>query len=167
MEPWQFLRLAQRLVAKTGDAASHPSGSGGVAADLRTSISRCYYAAFLTARSFLIELGYQVTKLGASHEVVRRALIKSGDRDLTRVASNYAILGEYRRKADYDLENDEVEELERAEEMTKLCEKAISLVGLTDIRLSNDEAAKKRLIEAIDAWLANEGETHIWKGSHT
>lgn len=82
MDSWHFMLLAERLIANTSDSKPHPAGSGGIAADLRTAISRSYYATFLTSRALLNDLGYRVTKTGVCHSVVHRALVESGERDL-------------------------------------------------------------------------------------
>jgi uncharacterized protein (UPF0332 family) len=120
VQPWQFRLLAEQLVANGRDGKPLSPGPGGVAADLRTAISRAYYAIFLEATSLLSELGYQVGSSGKAHGVVERALRESAEPELERVASDYGTLGTERRRADYDLENREVEEIQRAEEMLKL-----------------------------------------------
>ena len=163
MDSWQFMLLAERLIANSRDPNPHPAGSGGLAADLRTSISRSYYAIFLTSRALLYDLGYRVTKTGICHSVVRRALLESGERDLIRAASEYATLGEYRRKADYDLHDAEAESFERAEEMLELCQSAYSRLGQARIKMGSDPSYSARLIASIDAWLSRDAEKNLWK----
>ena len=162
MDSWQFVYVAERLL-ESCRTPSHPAGSGGVAADLRTSISRSYYATFLTSRSLLNDLGYRVTEKGACHGIVHRALLESHERDLIRAASEYATLGEYRRKADYDLQDADVESIDRAEDMLKLCEAAYSKIGQARIKVGRDPSYSARLIASIDAWLSRDAEKHLWK----
>lgn len=163
MDSWHFMLLAERLIANASDSKPHPAGSGGIAADLRTAISRSYYATFLTSRDLLNDLGYRVTKTGVCHSVVNRALVESGERDLRLAASEYATLGEYRRKADYDLQDADVESIDRAEDMLKLCKSAYSKIGQARIKSGSDPSYSARLIVSIDAWLTRDAEKHLWK----
>ena len=163
MDSWQFMLLAERLIASSRDTRPHPSGSGGRAAEIRTAISRSYYAIFLTSRDLMNDLGYQVTEKGACHGVVHQALLESNERDLIRAAGRYATLGEYRRKADYDMNDREVEEIERAEDMLNLCKHSYSLIGQVRIKTQNDTEFVNRLASAIDRWLTRDAEKNIWK----
>jgi uncharacterized protein (UPF0332 family) len=163
MEPWQFMLLAERLVARFRDVQPHPQGAGASSAELRTSISRCYYSTFLTARDFLNRLGFHVTATGACHSVVHRALIESNERSLARAASEYATLGEYRRKADYDLSDTDVEQIEFAEDMLRLCKSAYNRITMLLVRVRGDEGIRTSLVDTIEAWRIREGEKHIWK----
>jgi uncharacterized protein (UPF0332 family) len=162
MEPWHFMLLAEQLIA-SGRADPHPRGSGAKAAELRTAISRCYYATFLTSRELLRELGYGVTETGACHAVVRRAMIESRDPHLARAASAYGTLGEYRRKADYDMEDADGESLEYAEDMLRQCKTAYTQLITALQRIRQDETHRNSLVTAIDAWISRNGEKHIWK----
>ncbi|MFO0803190.1 MAG: hypothetical protein U0791_08735 [Gemmataceae bacterium] len=164
MEPWHFMLLAEHLIANCCSPDPHPRGSGAKAAELRTAISRCYYATFLTSRELLNELGYKVTETGACHAIVRRAMIESRDPHLARAASSYATLGEYRRKADYDMEDADGESLEYAQDMLRQCKNAYTQLITALQRIRQDEAHLSVLVSAIDAWVARDGEKQIWKG---
>jgi len=88
--PADFLTLAQTLSAATTDEAR-----------LRTSVSRSYYACFLSARERLAASGsYVPTGRGEDHYNVRRVLADTG----YRVLSDQLLgLSRKRRTADYEL----------------------------------------------------------------
>jgi uncharacterized protein (UPF0332 family) len=154
---------ADQLVEKCRAAAPMTAVPGGEAADVRSAISRAYYAAFLVARSFLEELGYSVTMLGRCHEVVAHALRESGERELIRAASDLGTLGTDRRIADYELHKTSVEQNTRADEMLRFCKSVISRLDAVRTRTRTDPARKQSIIASIDAWRNRDGEKGIWK----
>jgi uncharacterized protein (UPF0332 family) len=154
---------AEQLIERCRAATPLTAVPGGGAADLRSAISRAYYSAFLVARSFLEEIGYSVTMLGRSHEVVAHALRESGERELIRAASDLGTLGTDRRIADYELHKTSVEQVARADEMLRFCKSVISRLDAARTRTRTDPAYKKSIIDSIDAWRNRDGEKGIWK----
>lgn len=95
MEPREFHELAELLSADDGPfpAARH-----------RTSISRCYYSAFLQARKRLTgELGWRINSRQA-HSVVMKAFARSGDKTGKVVGQLLDQLRQLRQVADYDID---------------------------------------------------------------
>ncbi len=89
----RYLDLAQELIRQ----AEH---SPYAEADLRSAISRAYYAAFHQARLYLKEtLGIAVERDAYSHAQVRRAF---QDRRYYKIAANLSRMRVDRNKADYD-----------------------------------------------------------------
>jgi uncharacterized protein (UPF0332 family) len=154
---------AEQLVEKCRAATPLTPTPSGSAADLRTAISRAYYSAFLVARTFLEELGFTVTMLGHCHEVVLRSLRESGERELSRAASDLRTLGRDRRIADYELDKPSVEQLSRAEDMLQHCKSIISRLDAARTRTRNEPAYKQSIIDSINAWRHRDGEKGIWR----
>jgi len=154
---------AEQLIAGCRGGKPLTNGPDGEAADLRTAISRAYYATFLTAVAFLNDLGYSVTDSSKCHGAVKTALIQSNEVKLERVASDYGTLGTYRRKADYDLDSKDVENLSRAEEMLKLCQSVWATIGSVGKRTQSDLNYRALLVASIDAWRERDGVKEIQK----
>jgi uncharacterized protein (UPF0332 family) len=89
-EPAEFLKLARQLV----------DASDATEAQLRTAVSRSYYSAFLLARERLVARGdLRPTATGADHRHVIRTL----QRDPSRLGRRLDLLRDQRNRADYDL----------------------------------------------------------------
>lgn len=92
-DPRDFLDLAEALVAR----------SDATEADLRTAISRAYYALHLRARQRLIERGrMQSTGTGLDHQIVIESLRAGGG---SQGDQGDAVRTE-RNIADYDIETE-------------------------------------------------------------
>lgn len=88
--PSDFLDLAGKLCVSTSDES-----------ELRTSISRSYYASFLSARERLAACGhYLPKKSGADHQGVLNTLVKLGS---WRIRNKLDSLRQLRSLADYEL----------------------------------------------------------------
>ncbi len=97
MDPRNFLTLAKRL---TSDASAE---------NHRSAISRSYYAAYHVAKNFLGDLGIKTKKSGHSHGEVTKCIGNSGDLTIEKSGSKLRDLQGMRIKADYEMENKEVE----------------------------------------------------------
>ena len=89
-DPNEFVELARRLIA-----SANPSQ-----AELRTSVSRAYYAVHLRAREQLVSAGKIVrTRTGEEHRLVIEALRSAGRSEGDQIDS----LRIQRRRADYEI----------------------------------------------------------------
>lgn len=91
MDPRDFLKVANKL---------HASQEEG---DLRTSISRAYYALFLSARDLLEAESLPITRSPQVHQDVPDYLRDSGDQTIEDVGDAIADLRHERNVADYDM----------------------------------------------------------------
>jgi len=91
MNPREFLDLAITLL---GNSA---------AADLRSAISRAYYAAFHVTRDFLMALGFLVPNADKAHAFLWLRLSNCGDARFVDVGVRLNDLRSNRNVADYDL----------------------------------------------------------------
>lgn len=89
MDPRDFLTTASELANKTS----------ATAADLRTAISRAYYAAFNTGLEHLAKLNQAWENL--NHGEVARYLSNSGNSDIETAGKNLERLHSLRITADY------------------------------------------------------------------
>jgi uncharacterized protein (UPF0332 family) len=97
MEPHDFHRLAAQLANSTQ------------AAELRTAISRAYYAAYHVSAALLEAMGFRPSRGPAGHGDVRNRLSNSGDLEIMRVGNQLGQLHSQRIAADYHLHNTGVE----------------------------------------------------------
>lgn len=92
----QYLNVARELASVKSDPPTDEARS-------RSAISRAYYAAFCTARNFLLNReGLTISRSGRAHGEVRRGFLKSSDKAKKQVANRLKQLKEFRRRADYD-----------------------------------------------------------------
>lgn len=96
-EPKQYLEVAQLLY--NTDVSSQDKKHLSEAVH-RASVSRAYYAAFLSAdeKSSASGKGY-----GESHDTLIKAYIASADPKRKLIGNNLKTLKEYRKKSDYNL----------------------------------------------------------------
>ena len=87
----EYLELAERLVAWRGDPAAE-----------RSAISRAYYAAFHTARTYFLMRGGRLAYQGGDHGLIANWFKDSGDGELRRIGFDIERLRRVRRVADYD-----------------------------------------------------------------
>jgi uncharacterized protein (UPF0332 family) len=76
-------------------------------ADLRSAISRAYYALFHSAAQFLAELGFHIEQGPGVHGAVRNRLYNCGVEQLVDFAQTMDELRTQRNKADYDMNSKE------------------------------------------------------------
>ena len=92
MEGKEFLTVAQKLVQMRSEAA------------IRSSVSRTYYAVFITGRKLLRELGIYLPNDASVHEHVYRLLHNAGLSEIKELAEWLRKLRSKRLQADYDME---------------------------------------------------------------
>ncbi len=90
MEAREFHKLASALLADPKPA------------QIRTAISRAYYAIFNLAVQFLTGLGFGLPR-NNKHVAVQHRLQNCGDSEIARVGSQLTDLASKRVQADYDL----------------------------------------------------------------
>ena len=86
----QFSVLAKELSARPDEAA------------LRSAISRAYYAAYNTAKTFCSEKAFPISDTGNRHRDLWDAFLKKGGRTFTSVYEKGERLRRKRTKADYE-----------------------------------------------------------------
>ena len=94
----QFIDVAGKIAATYSDPAS-----------CRTAISRAYYGGFHLAKVFLDEMGVRPPKNANAHVFIRQRLFNCGHKDAETVGALLWDLYADRLKADYDLDNANVE----------------------------------------------------------
>ena len=103
--PEEIYELGRRLVDKYPTLCK--SGEAPEEFDeclFRTIIDRAYYSAFLTAREWLRDnRGFKPTRKGEDHDLVRRALTKSGIPNANGLAGRLSTLHKERKQASYDI----------------------------------------------------------------
>jgi hypothetical protein len=92
MDPRDFHALAARL------------SSSASAADLRTAVSRSYYAVFNVGASHLRDAGFAIGKGAAAHGEVQKCLNNCGDQGVMAVATELNDLHGARNRADNQLD---------------------------------------------------------------
>lgn len=97
MDPREFLQLATALVGRTG------------AAELRTAISRAYYATYNVSVELLKTMAIPISAGPAGHGQVATYLHNSGDPEMQKVGSQFADLHSKRIRADYRMNRRDVE----------------------------------------------------------
>ena len=97
MNPRDLCQLATRLV------------DGGSPVELRTAISRAYYAVYLVAVEHLEGMSFRISKGPGGHGEVQHHFNNSGNVDLQHVSSQLGDLHGKRIRADYQLDRRDVE----------------------------------------------------------
>jgi hypothetical protein len=135
MDPREFQLLASELVLRKR------------ASDIRTAISRAYYAVFNVGVEILTELGFKINEGPSGHGDVRNRLSNSGDTEAAKVGSQLNNLHTGRLHADYRLNMTDVENQKTAEALVQLAGKMIR-------SLDECRSAPKRhqIIKAIQEW---------------
>jgi len=127
MDPREFQRLAVRLAG------------GPTPAERRTSISRCYYAAFNVAAEHLRSLKFPVSKGGAAHGEVRLCLVNAANRELIEAANILQELHTRRIRADYQLDRSDPETASTASTSVATAAKVIQLMDATSSGLNRPQ----------------------------
>ena len=135
MDPREFQVLASELVLKNR------------ASDIRTAISRAYYAVFNVGVEILTELGFKVSEGPSGHGDVRKRLSNSGDTEAAKIGAQLNNLHTRRLHADYRLNMKDVESQKNAEALVQLAGKMIK--SLDECRSA---PKRHRIIKAIQEW---------------
>jgi uncharacterized protein (UPF0332 family) len=91
MEGKEFIVVAQKLVQMRSEAA------------IRSAISRAYYAAFITGRELLLELGFSLSIDASAHEQLYFRLHNAGIPAIKDIADWLKDLRKRRLQADYEM----------------------------------------------------------------
>lgn len=86
----EYLRLAKEFIEKTGEA------------ELRSAVSRAYYAVFIEARNLLTTRGFEMTRSSVDHKLVSETLKSRHNTKANKIGVNLDRLRKDRNKADYD-----------------------------------------------------------------
>ena len=113
MDPKDFLRVANGL-AKSDEAA-----------ELRSAVSRAYYAAFHVARKLLVDMGFQISKGPRAHGDVCKYLGNAGNPSVEHAGYNIGDLKGWRNQADYDLDLVEYENSGSVKKIVSITEQII------------------------------------------
>lgn len=124
-----FLNVAKRLLA---DQPSSP--------DIRTAISRAYYAPYNTARAYQRSLGVRSrSTVESDHESVPKGFRGSTDPAGNRIARDLVQLRRWRHLADYAEHAPEVERSKTARRALQLAESILASLEYCRTNLDQDE----------------------------
>jgi uncharacterized protein (UPF0332 family) len=140
MKSTEFLDLAKKLLSKDSPA------------NIRTAISRSYYAVHHFGSKALSDMGFHINEGPSGHGDVWNRFLNSGNSEIKSVGSSLATLHSHRRKADYKLEDKEIETLNTAKFQVILAEQALGKMKKT-LKGTN----KENIIPAIKTWEKNVG----------
>lgn len=140
MRPKQFFDLA--ILLKGGPASPQ---------SYRTAISRAYYAVFHTGAAALMSIGIQLDAGPAAHGQVRNCLGASDDHDLEDARDLLRELHGRRIRADYRLDNIQVE---TRNEVDVACQEAAEAIKIFE-DFSNDPTSKTAAISAMKEYARN------------
>lgn len=113
MDPRDFQKLASKLA------------SGKSPSEIRTAISRAYYSAFNVGVDLLKGIGLGVSKGLGGHGEVEHRLSNSANIDVEKVGSQLSDLRSRRIRADYRLDNKEIENQKNAQALVQQARKMI------------------------------------------
>lgn len=119
MDPRDFQALASRLA------------SAGSPAELRSGVSRSYYAVFNVGAETLRTLGVFIGKGAAAHGEVQKCLSNAGDVAISAVASDLDALHSRRNRADYQLDRTDVEHVQTVQAVVAQAGKMIEILDST------------------------------------
>lgn len=135
MDPRDFHRLASGLV----NTSSAP--------EIRTAISRAYYATYNVGVEILEELGFPIPRGPGGHGEVQNRLGNSGDGEIEKVASMLSDLHSRRIQADYRLQNRQIENQKTAEGIVR---QAGGMIQVLDS--CRNEPRRTTVFRAIREW---------------
>ena len=141
MDPREFQILASELVSRNRPA------------DIRTAISRAYYAVFNVGVEILKECGFAISEGPGGHGEVRNRLNNSGDPEVVKVGSKLKDLHSRRIHADYRLARKEEENQKVAQALVELAGKMIRI--LDECRF---EPKRFQITRAIRDWEIKTGQ---------
>lgn len=135
MDPRDFHQLASHLVRSSS------------AAEIRTAISRAYYAVYHVSAEILRAMGFQISTGPQGHGDVRNRLSNSGAPEVMRIGSQLGDLQGRRIQADYRLDNLEVENPKTAHALVEQAARMIQTLERCSKGLQ-----RPQIIAAIEAW---------------
>ena len=135
MDPREFQTLASTLV------------NGKTPAEIRTAISRAYYATHNVGVQILGEMGFRISEGPSGHGDVWNRLSNSGNSEVMKVGSQLSDLYTMRIHADYRLARKDVENQKTAQGLVKQANRMIKILD------ENCSGLKKtQIIKAIQDW---------------
>lgn len=141
MDPREFQALAKKLVTEAKPA------------EIRSAISRAYYAAYNFAVEILTDLGFAMPKNSKGHSAVQFRLQNSGDNNIVRVGSQLTDLYSKRIQADYRLNEKSAENQKVA---LVVIEQVERMIGVLE-EGNRVGARRESIIEAIRSWEKSTG----------
>jgi hypothetical protein len=135
MDPREFQTLASILV------------NGKTPAEIRTAISRAYYATHNVSAEILSRGGFRISEGPGGHGDVWNRLSNSGDTEVMKVGSQLSNLYAMRIHADYRLYRTDVENQKTAQ---GLVEQAKRMIKILDENFSGSKRAQ--IVKAIQDW---------------
>jgi len=135
MKPQEFQRLASTLVAESKSA------------EIRTAISRAYYAIFNLAAQFLVNVGLTLPKNNV-HVAVQHRLQNCVDIEVTKVGSKLTDLHTKRIQADYRLNDKSIENQKTALAVIAQVDQMMRLVQ----NCLADKPRCELIVRAIHEW---------------
>ena len=135
MDPREFQTLASTLA------------NGKTPAEIRTAISRAYYATHNIGVEILGEMGFRISEGPSGHGDVWNRLSNSGNSEVMKVGSQLSGLYTMRIHADYRLARKDVENQKTAQ---GLVEQANRMIKILDENCSG--LKKTQIIKAIQDW---------------
>ena len=118
------------------------------AAEIRSAVSRAYYAAFHVAAETLGEWGFPISRGPSGHGDVRNHLGNGGDGEIQRVASQLNDVHAARIRADYHLQDSRAEDQNGAKLTVDAAKRIIAAVDACRSQPSRIEA----VVQAIKNW---------------
>ncbi len=141
MNPREFQKLAQILVLQSTPA------------EIRSAISRAYYAAFHVGAETLGEWGFSISRGPSGHGDVRDHLGNSGDGEIQRVASQLNDVHNARINADYRLQDRRAEDRTAAKLKVDAAKRIIAAIDACRSQPKRVEA----VVQAIEDWKRKTG----------
>ena len=141
MDPREFYTLASELAARSR------------ASEMRTAISRAYYAAHNVGVQILSEMGFRISNGSACHADVWNRLRNSSDLDVNKVGIQLAELHSKRILADYRMNRSEGENRVTAQALVETTGRMIKT--LDECR---SEPRRLQIIKAIQEWEIKTGQ---------
>ena len=135
MDPRDFHRLASELA------------KGNSPAEIRTAISRTYYATFHVGAQILRGLGFRISTGSSGHGDVWKRLNNSGDLEVTKVGSKLGDLQGIRIDADYKLNDPNPEKPKTAQFWVQQAENMLRV-----LETCKNDPLKTQIISAIKKW---------------
>lgn len=116
MNPREFQQLALKLAA------------GASSAEIRTAISRAYYAAYNVGIEILREMEFKIIEGPSGHGDVSNRLSNSGDQEIIKAGSTLGTLHSMRIHADYHLNMTNVENQKTAQALVEQANRTIKVL---------------------------------------
>ena len=135
MDPREFHKLATELVV------------GTTPVKIRTAISRAYYAAHNVGVEVLTGMGFRIERGPGGHAGVWERLNNCGDGEVIKAGSQLGDLQSKRNKADYRLDNKDIEVQKTAQ---ALVEQARRIIQTLDGCRGGSRSAQVK--KAIQEW---------------